>query len=46
MASDVKYLEANFGRLQQLLPGKRVVLGCHLWDSSNPRLIPLDEMKR
>ena len=45
-AADLKHLEANFRRLKELLPGKRVVLGCYLWDFSNAQPMPLDEMKK
>lgn len=45
-SSDLKHLEANFRRLQNILPGKRVILGCYLWDFSNAQVIPLDVMQK
>lgn len=45
-SSDLKDLEANFRRLKELLPGKKVFLGCYLWDfCSPPRTIPIDLME-
>ncbi len=45
-SSDLKNLEANFKRLKEILPEKRIVLGCYLWDYSNAQLMPLDRMER
>ena len=45
-ASDLRHLERNLRRLKELLPGKRVILGCYLWDFSNAQLMPLELMQR
>jgi len=45
-SSELKNLEANFRRLQEILPGKKVILGCYLWDFSLPtRIIPIELME-
>jgi hypothetical protein len=45
-SSDLKDLEANFRRLKELLPGKKVFLGCYLWDfCSPPHTISTDLME-
>ena len=45
-SSELKKLEANFRRLQEILPGKKVILGCYLWDFSLPtRTIPIELME-
>ena len=44
-ASDLRHLERNLRRLKELLPGKRVILGCYLRDFSNGQLMPLELMQ-
>lgn len=44
-AGDLKDLEANFEKLRALMPGKRVLLGCYLWDFGTGKPMPLDRMK-
>ena len=44
-SADLASLEPKFRRLKDLLPGKRVILGCYLWDFSVPTsTIPLTVM--
>jgi hypothetical protein len=41
---ELEGLERNFRRLKQLLPGKKVLLGCYMWNFSvppGPMLLPL-----
>lgn len=45
-SSDLAHLEINFGRLRRLLPGKRVILGCYLWDFAAMKPIPPALMER
>ncbi len=46
-SADLASLEPNFRRLKGLLPGKRVILGCYLWDFSLPTsTIPLTVMEQ
>ena len=45
-SSDLRHLERNLRRLKQLVPGKRVILGCYLWDFSNVQLMPLELMQK
>ena len=45
-SSDLRHLERNLRRLKELVPGKRVILGCYLWDFSNAQLIPLELMQK
>ena len=45
-SSDLRHLERNLRRLKELLPGKRVILGCYLWDFSNGQLMPLELMQK
>ncbi len=45
-SSDLRHLERNLRRLKQLVPGKRVILGCYLWDFSNAQLMPLELMQK
>src|SRR5437867_4824191 len=35
-------MDANLEKLKQLLPSKRVLLGCYLWDFGNSKPMPLD----
>jgi hypothetical protein len=45
-SSDLKDLEVNFRRLKEILPDKKVFLGCYLWDfCSPPHTIPIDLME-
>ena len=45
MASDLKHLEDHLKRLKELVPDKKVFLGCYLWDFGTARLMPLDLMQ-
>lgn len=45
-SADLKDLEPNFHRLKKLLPDKRVILGCYMWDFCYPtRTIPIELME-
>ena len=45
--SELESLERNFRRLKQLLPGKKVLLGCYMWNfSAPPGPMPLPLLKR
>lgn len=45
-AAHLKDLESNFRRLKKLLPEKRVILGCYMWDFCYPtRTIPISVME-
>jgi hypothetical protein len=44
---ELEGLERNFRRLKQLLPGKKVLLGCYMWNFSvPPGPMPLPLLKR
>ena len=44
---ELEGLERNFTRLKQLLPGKKVLLGCYMWNfSAPPGPMPLPLLKR
>ena len=46
-AAELSGLEANFRRLKQLLPGKRVLLGCYMWNFGAPNgPMPLAQLAR
>lgn len=45
-ADGLANLESNFAKLEELLPGKRKVLGCYLWDFGTARAMSLDSMKQ
>ena len=46
-AAELPGLEANFRRLKQLLPGKRVLLGCYMWNFGEPNgPMPLAQLAR
>src|SRR5262245_31519952 len=44
-SEDLKDLEANFEKLKQTMPSKRVWLGCYMWDFGNSKPMPLERMK-
>lgn len=44
--ADLDRLEDNFARLRRLAPGKRILLGCYMWDFDAGSPMPLDRMKR
>lgn len=44
-ATDLGRLETDFGRLEQLAPDKRKVLGCYMWDYGNKRPIGVGVMR-
>jgi hypothetical protein len=39
-------LEANFARAEALAPGKRMVLGCYMWDYGAKQPMPLELMQK
>ncbi len=45
-ATDLHELEANFEKAKKLLPGKRLLLGCYMWDFGTEKPMPLDLMKK
>jgi hypothetical protein len=45
-AEDLANLESGFAKLEKLLPTKRKVLGCYMWDFGAARPMPLDCMKQ
>ena len=45
-AEELGNLEANFRRLKEILPGKKVYLGCYLWDFGNSRPLPIELMQK
>lgn len=45
-AKDLEHLEQNFARLEELLPGKRILLGIYMWDFGAIKPMPLDLMKK
>lgn len=44
-SEDLEKLESNFTRLKELIPEKRVLLGCYLYDFGNNQSLPLTRMK-
>ena len=45
-SSELKHLAAKFRRLKEILPGKKVFLGCYMWGFSLPtRTIPIELME-
>ncbi len=44
-SEDLQALPQHFETLRSLAPGKRLLLGCYLYDFGNNRPIPLDRMK-
>ena len=45
-ASELKDLEANFRRLKEILPDKKVYLGCYLWDFGTGQPLPIELMQK
>lgn len=45
-SEDLKDLEANFAALKKLLPEKRLLLGCYLWDFGNQKPMPLERQEK
>ena len=45
-AEELANLEANFRRIKEILPGKKVYLGCYLWDFGNSRPLPIELMQK
>lgn len=43
--ADLAGLEGNLTKLEQLMPGKRILLGLYMWDFDAGKPIPLDLMK-
>lgn len=44
-AEDLPKLAENFAKLKQLAPGKRILLGCYMWDFGDSKPIPVEMMK-
>lgn len=44
-ASELKDIEANFDRLEQVAPHCRKVLGCYMWDYGEKQMMPLASME-
>lgn len=44
-SEDLAELETSLKRLEAIAPGKRILLGCYLYDFGNNRPMPLDRMK-
>jgi hypothetical protein len=40
-AADLERLDANMARLEAIVPGRRKVLGCYMWDYGTHRPMPL-----
>lgn len=45
-AKDLAQLEENLAKLEALAPGKRIVLGCYLWDYGGEKEMPVEAMQR
>ncbi|MBP8130319.1 MAG: hypothetical protein KA184_12140 [Candidatus Hydrogenedentes bacterium] len=45
-AEELEGLEANFARLREIAPGKRLQMGCYMWDYGPRRPMPLDRIER
>ena len=45
-AEDLTILEGSFAEFDNLLPAKRKVLGCYMWDFGAARPLPLESMKQ
>lgn len=45
-SDDLKNLEVNLARLKQMIPSKRIWLGCYLWDFGINQPMPIDRMQR
>jgi hypothetical protein len=44
-AADLRALETNFEKAKKLMPGKRLRLGCYMWDFGMAKPMPLEVMK-
>jgi hypothetical protein len=44
-AADLKELEANLERFTRLVPSKRILLGCYMWDFGTNAPMPVDLMR-
>ncbi len=44
-AEDLTQLSSNLERAERLAPGKRIVLGCYMWDYGIRKPMPVDAMK-
>ena len=45
-SEDLKDLESNFAKLKQMMPTKRIMLGCYMWDFGNNKPMPVERMER
>ena len=45
-SEDLKDLESNFAKLKQMMPNKRILLGCYMWDFGVSKPIPVDLMQK
>jgi hypothetical protein len=44
-AQELPQLQTNLERAERLAPGKRIVLGCYLWDYGTRKPMPVDAMR-
>ncbi len=45
-ADDLEHLEENLSKLEQLVPGKRIRLGCYMWDfGGGKKPMPIEKMQ-
>ncbi len=45
-SEDLKDLEANLAALKKMVPDKRLLLGCYLWDFGNQKPMPLERLEK
>ncbi|HQE84524.1 MAG TPA: twin-arginine translocation signal domain-containing protein [Candidatus Hydrogenedentes bacterium] len=45
-AKELDELEANFAKLKELAPGKRLQMGCYMWDYGPQQPMPLERIER
>ena len=46
-ADDLEHLEENLSKLEQLVPGKRIRLGCYMWDfGGGKKPMPIEKMQK
>ena len=45
-AADLTYLNANMEKLEKLMPSKRIVLGCYMWDYGTKQPMPVSSMQQ
>ncbi|MCL5096111.1 MAG: discoidin domain-containing protein [Candidatus Omnitrophica bacterium] len=43
---DLKDLESNFEKLKEMVPNKRILLGCYMWGFGSGKPVPLDLMRK